>query len=423
MEDSQNTSQKVSAWRLIWPVLCTFIIPLLVAYVVYPSHLPPGFGVFPPQFVAEAPGFSWLAFGLVSIGVIWISTMLLFPRWYGFKGATPAAAPAKAALPWWFYAGLVGTIAFWALMWSHSTLFGELVYWSFTPLWWSFIFVLDGVVYHRNAGRSLASTRPWVLLVMGLVSVLGWAYFEFFDYFVLGNWYYPYADKAPWDATVRTFEFLLTYSTVTPVIIQWYNLLTTYPRLVARYKNGPAWNVSGNVLMWIGFILIGLMVIWPYPLFWVVWIGPFAVMTGILLRLNIWDPFTDIAKGDWSAGLLIGLASLLNGLFWEFWNHGSMVFVTDTYTNPNYWVYDIPYVDVIHLFSEMPLLGYFGYIPFGVLVWQVYLWAAALFNFNPSIMPLGSPQVSAPQLASPHIADASGVDDVNGVHSANHVDR
>jgi hypothetical protein len=55
-------------------------------------------------------------------------------------------------------------------------------------------------------------------------------------------------------------------------------------------------------------------------------------------------------------------------------------------TNPNYWRYDIPYVNVIHIFSEMPLLGYFGYIPFGVLVWQVFIWSGKMFNFDSQIL-------------------------------------
>jgi hypothetical protein len=33
-------------------------------------------------------------------------------------------------------------------------------------------------------------------------------------------------------------------------------------------------------------------------------------------------------------------------------------------------VYDIPYVDALHVF-EMPILGYAGYLPFGILCAQV----------------------------------------------------
>jgi hypothetical protein len=34
----------------------------------------------------------------------------------------------------------------------------------------------------------------------------------------------------------------------------------------------------------------------------------------------------------------------------------------------------------------MPLLGYFGYIPFGVLVWQVFIWSGKMFNFDSQIL-------------------------------------
>jgi len=33
-------------------------------------------------------------------------------------------------------------------------------------------------------------------------------------------------------------------------------------------------------------------------------------------------------------------------------------------------VYEIPYVNVLHVF-EMPLLGYAGYLPFGVLCAEI----------------------------------------------------
>lgn len=382
-------------WQLLWPVLATLLLPLVVAWWVYPTHLPPGFGEFPPQYVATAPGFNLWYFLAVALGAIWISLMMFWPRVMGFKGGVPAPAATKRALPWWFYLGACCTLFFWWLMWSHSMLFGQLVYWSFTPLWWGFILVLDGIVYHRNNGQSLAAKQPTLLGFMALVSIVGWAYFEFYDYFVLANWYYPDAYQAPWSKTVLVLEFLLTYSTVTPVILQWYCLLNTFPKLVARYQHGPVWRLNGNLLIAVGALLIGLMVIWPYPLFWVVWIGPFAVMTGILLKLNIWNPFTPIATGNWSAGLLIGMASLLNGLFWEGWNYGSKAFVTAPITNPNYWVYNIPYVDVLHFFSEMPLLGYFGYIPFGVLVWQVLIWSGKLVGVSTDLTILSNSSEAA----------------------------
>jgi hypothetical protein len=49
------------------------------------------------------------------------------------------------------------------------------------------------------------------------------------------------------------------------------------------------------------------------------------------------------------------LAALVCGFFWELWNFGSLA----------RWHYSIPYVQRFHVF-EMPLLGYAGYLPFGV---------------------------------------------------------
>ncbi|MCC5852832.1 MAG: mechanosensitive ion channel protein MscS [Alkalimonas sp.] len=371
--------------QLLWPILATLLVPLAVAWFVYPEHLPPGFGVFPPQFQLAAPGFNLSVFLGGAAGAIFISALVIWPQKFGFKGAIPAEPAAKQPLPWWFWAGTLVTLFFWWLMWSHSTLFGNLVYWSFTPLWWGFIFVLDGLVYHRNNGVSLFSSRPKLLGLAGLVSILGWVYFEFFDYFVLENWYYPHASVAPWSQQLLSIEFLLTYSTVTPVLFQWYSLLNTFPKLVARYQNGPKMPLNANLLIGVGLALLAAMVLWPYPMFWVVWIGPFLVLLGCLQRLNIWTPFADIAKGNWTAGVLIAVSSMLNGLFWEFWNFGSNYFVTDSITNPNYWQYDIPYLNVIHLFSEMPLLGYFGYLPFGVIVWLFFIWSGKLLGFNTDI--------------------------------------
>lgn len=372
-------------WKLIWPVLLTLIVPLVVAWFVYPSHLPPGFGEFPPQYGGDVPGFSLPYFIIMLLSVIAMTAFIVFPKKFGFKGGTPKPMPQSTkAMPWWFWAGAICTGFFWWLMWTRDTPFGDLVFWSFTPLWWGFIFFLDGIVYKRNNGASLFATKPKTLLLTGIVSTVGWVYFEYYDYFVLGNWYYPNAYQIPWSKVTLTIEFLITYSMITPVFFQWYNLFNTFPRFVARYQNGPKMVLNGNYMIILGLIIIALMVLMPYKMFWAVWIGPFVVMTGILLRLNIWNPFTDIAKGNWNDGVLIGLASFTNGILWEFWNYGSSHPV-DPITNPNYWVYNIPYVDVIHIFSEMPLLGYWGYIPFGVLVWLVFIWAGNFFNFNCNI--------------------------------------
>jgi hypothetical protein len=48
-------------------------------------------------------------------------------------------------------------------------------------------------------------------------------------------------------------------------------------------------------------------------------------------------------------------AALVCGFFWEMWNVGSLVG----------WTYTVPYVQRFEIFA-MPILGYAGYLPFGL---------------------------------------------------------
>ena len=49
------------------------------------------------------------------------------------------------------------------------------------------------------------------------------------------------------------------------------------------------------------------------------------------------------------------VGALICGFFWEMWNYFSLA----------RWTYTIPFVQRFHLF-EMPILGYGGYLPFGL---------------------------------------------------------
>lgn len=65
--------------------------------------------------------------------------------------------------------------------------------------------------------------------------------------------------------------------------------------------------------------------------------------------------FTNVKKGDYTLVTAYASASLVCGFFWEMFNFYSLA----------RWQYSIPYVQVLHLF-EMPILGYAGYLPFGL---------------------------------------------------------
>ena len=80
-----------------------------------------------------------------------------------------------------------------------------------------------------------------------------------------------------------------------------------------------------------------------------------------------WTIFRLITQGNWSFVVLTGLATLANGFFYELWNEGKLWLHLTVDDNPDYRCYNVPYV-VIFLFSQMPLLGYFGYITSGSIV-------------------------------------------------------
>lgn len=132
--------------KLIFPIILALLLPLLASWFAYPeTHLPHEFGVFPPQYVADALGFNLTVFCVIALAELMVITLYLIPALFGFKKVDPNPRAQKVALPIWFWIGLVVTLFFWWLMWSRETAFGDLVYYAFTPMWWGFIFVLDGL--------------------------------------------------------------------------------------------------------------------------------------------------------------------------------------------------------------------------------------------------------------------------------------
>ena len=63
------------------------------------------------------------------------------------------------------------------------------------------------------------------------------------------------------------------------------------------------------------------------------------------------------------------LAGLVCGFFWELWNICSLA----------KWIYSVPFVDRFHVF-EMPLLGYAGYLPFGIECAAAAAWMGNIFS-------------------------------------------
>lgn len=374
-----------------WKKVLLLLSVLGVMFLPLPGSIwkfggfPPGFLVFPPQEVPGTPGFNALYFGFACLVALGILAFLLMPSLFGFKPPTkPPPTPTPEKLPWWFYLGAVITVVGVGLMWFAPP---SIAMWTFVPTWWGFIAALDGVAWKRNGGVSLMTASRKEFLALVVMSVLGWYFFEYLNYYALSNWYYPFADlqQPKW---VSVAWYTLAYTTVWPAIGEWYTILGTIPWLKQRWENGPQlqmttkgqWAVliGGSIAMFI----YGAV---PYLLFWVLWIGPLVVLSPVLTLLGFWTPYRPIVKGDWSAVMLSAIAALCTAVPWESWNFGSEYFRGGVPANPNYWIYSIPYMNVFHIFSEMPALGYFGYLPFGVLCWVWWLLCVHLFDLEPEL--------------------------------------
>lgn len=308
---------------------------------------------FPPTTEASvAPGFSGLVFGVLTLLIA--ATLAPF-GWRWWRANRTRTAPARA-FPWWGWAGILVLAIAWAVAWTRLPALAEVQRYSFTPLWIGYILVVNALSYRRS-GHCLVRDRPLYLAALFPLSAVFWWYFEYLNRFVQ-NWYYEGVDALTPGAYV--LEASLPFATVLPAVLSTAECLATFRRgnnAFARWRALP-W-AHHRAVTWIALALgcAGLIAIgrWPYYSYPLVWVAPFGLLCA-LQALPGHRPLCDaLARGDWRPVVFPALAALICGFFWELWNYGSLA----------RWVYVIPYVGALRLF-EMPLLGYAGYLPFGL---------------------------------------------------------
>ncbi|MBN1269761.1 MAG: hypothetical protein JXB04_09250 [Kiritimatiellae bacterium] len=334
--------------------------------------LRPGFFDYPPLEVAppvHAP-FSQPVFLLFAAAGLLAIAILLKPSWFGFgRSPTPPLDPRPSTLPPWGWFGLILTAVAWICAWGRFEWLGFMKDHMFAPLWFGYVFTMDGLVYRRT-GSSLLARAPATFAALFPASAISWWYFEYLNRFVRNWWYRGIEDFGPLH---YIFYSCICFATVLPGIFETYAWLKSFGHFGSGYSNGPALKPLPRPAVWglvaIGIVLYVLLGAFPDPFFFATWLAPLLVLAGLLALTGIETPFHHLRSGNWRALIGLGTAALVCGFFWEMWNSHSL---------PQ-WNYGVPYVHAFKLF-EMPAVGYTGYLPFGPVCWCFWL---ALREFLP----------------------------------------
>ena len=335
--------------------LVSLIIPPLLAIWLNGGDPSPylDFPFFTAPAVHEA--FSWGMWWAMVIFVLLVIIPLLIHGWRHATVSEPAQIKHKFPV-WGTLAGVL-LILFWVLAWTRYPWFAPLQLYSFTPLWLCYIVLVNAITYKRVGGCFLTN-QPEYLLGLFILSSLFWWYYEFLNGFIQ-NWYYVGLEEL--STAEYVFHSSIAYATVLPAVMSTMELLNTFPKLNQSFRNFRPIKVS-NPKMWTlvsipgGVVVLGLAAIFPEQIFMFVWIAPLFIIVAARYLMGQSTVFSSLAQGDWRPLVLPAMAALVCGFFWELWNSHSLA----------HWQYNIPYVDAFYLF-EMPVLGYAGYLPFGMV--------------------------------------------------------
>jgi hypothetical protein len=228
----------------------------------------------------------------------------------------------------------------------------------FAPLWLGFTLAVDAWVLRRT-GTSIYWRSRKTFALLFLVSAPAWWLFELFN-LRTGNWIYvgrEYFSDAAYFVLAS-----VSFSTVIPAVFEVTELVSSWA-WVSRIRLGATIAPSRRLrtlLVAFGILSAVLVGIWPgyfYPLVWGIVFFLVEPLNQSLGRPSI---FRHLESGDARPVVSLALGALLCGFFWEFWNYHSY---------PQ-WTYHTPGVNFLHVF-EMPLLGYIGYLPFGLELYVI----------------------------------------------------
>lgn len=352
-----RTRKRVQAAK--WFALTALLIGLPFVGVAVAGRSIDPYLEFPPRAIGEKPTdaltLSWAAF-LAYLAFVALFTAPIVLRLVATRPTPGTPAPA-GRFPAWGWAGLaVGAVA-WVFAWTRFPWFAPFQRQTFVPLWAAYL-VVSNALAARCRGRAPALSTTGRYVALFAASAVFWWSFEYLNRFAR-NWRYVGINQ--FGALDYGVLATLAFSTVLPAFHATREAIASWTRLDLAFANWKPVRfkrprlAAGTAIAISAAGLAGLGVI-PDLLFPLVWVSPVLVVVGIQTFRGRPHVLSGLARGDWRDPVTAALAALVCGIFWEMWNYYSLA----------QWEYDIPYVGALHIF-EMPILGYAGYLPFGLM--------------------------------------------------------
>ena len=251
--------------------------------------------------------------------------------------------------------GTTLTAISWVFAWSNAGIMSE---YSFFPLWIGYILTINGIgeAAYRT---SLIRVMRWYFLALFIASIPLWWFFEVVNG-VVHNW--EYILPHPISGLHYVIQASTNFATVLPAVLSTAFVAHWMLRGYGLEATGVPWIVWRSHLLASIFIgLVSFAGLWAFPqeTFPLLWVAPILFLEPVAYVAGLPSLLRVLTDGRYLLPVSVMSATLFTGIWWELWNFYSM---------PK-WIYHIPYVGFWKIF-EMPVLGYFGYPFFGIIVFS-----------------------------------------------------
>ena len=363
--------------RLTWLLTFLFVVGLPFGAKFFSSADVSYLFSFPPDFghVDHLPFRSQLTALVLSCLAVLPILWLLFRR--KDRIYRHNLVLERRHFPKWGYLGYALLGISWVIAWTRLPSFSGIQIYTFTPLWLGFIVVVNAHVHQRSNTAPLYKS-PSKFAGLFLLSALFWWGFEFLNRFT-ENWIYTGVEGL--SASHYYIHGSICFSTVLPAVYSVFRWLHSHNPLHRTFYIGPRLGLLRSRGVGLVFLVVGLVGmagvgLWPQFSYPFLWLGPVCIYGGLQLLFGKTSGISSWARGDWRWVALWGLSGLICGFFWELWNFYSQL----------KWEYQVSFFNGWPIF-EMPLLGYLGYLPFGIfcgLVTQLIFQKRAGIEFSPN---------------------------------------